>query len=160
MKTEDFLGNVWDVECMGCAINSQSMLAPGGLIKRTHNFCIHQDPLIPIPGFLVIASVRHIRSISDMHDIEYDEFAKLVKTTHHAIKKVTTTKSLTIVQEERSNHFHLWFFPWTQSVIKQYGQPSLTKIREIMVDYQGQQISKSKWAALEKTISKIRTFIQ
>ena len=110
MKTRDFLGDEWDIDCMGCAISNQLMTVPGGFIRKTNHFCVHQDPLIPLPGFLVIASLRHIQSISEMHKSEYDEFSALIRITHHAIKEATKIEYLTIVQEESSIHFHLWFF--------------------------------------------------
>jgi len=156
MKTTDFLGNEWDIGCMGCAISSGAMLVPGGMIQRTKHFCVHQDPCIPLPGFLVIASVRHIRSISQMQDFEYEEFSALVKTTHQAIKNATETEQLTIVQEESSIHFHLWFFPWTESVIEQYGPPSLTKIREIMRDFRKHVISEAECMKLRESIEQIK----
>lgn len=141
---------------MGCAISKGSMMPPGGFIKRTHHFCIHQDPLIPLPGFLVIASTRHIHSITEMEDIEYDELSKLIRATHQAVKDVTKIEYLTIVHEESSTHFHLWFFPWTNGVITQYGKPSLTKIREIMADYRKQPIDEPTWKDLEESIENIR----
>ena len=159
MKTKDFLGNEWNHDCMGCAINNQSMSVPGGFILKTSHFCVHQDPLIPLPGFLVIASLRHIRSISEMRESEYDEFSELVRITHHAIKEATQIECLTIVQEESSIHFHLWFFPWTQDVIKQFGQPTLTKIREIMTAYKKQPIGETEWKELRKSIEKIKTLL-
>ena len=91
-----------------------------------------------------------------MQESEYDEFSKLIRSAHYAIKHVTKTEYLTIVQEENSIHFHLWFFPWAQSVIEQYGQPSLTKIREIMADYRKQPVDESEWKELEKSIEKIK----
>ncbi|MGD8405953.1 MAG: hypothetical protein PVJ21_20020 [Anaerolineales bacterium] len=157
MKTKDFLGNEWDFDCMGCAVSNQLMSVPGGFIQKTDYFCIHQDPLIPLPGFLVIASLRHIRSISEMSNAEYDELAMLLRATHHAIKEATKIEYLTIAQEESSAHFHLWFFPWTQDVIEQYGQPSLTKIREIMVEYKKQSVSETKWGELRESIEMIKT---
>jgi diadenosine tetraphosphate (Ap4A) HIT family hydrolase len=160
MRTRDFLGNEWDIDCMGCAISNRSMLVPGDFILRTQYFCVHQDPLIPLQGFLVIAALRHIQSISEMQEPEYDEFSKLVRTAQHAIKETIKIKYLTIVQEESSVHFHLWFFPWTKNVIKQYEQPSLTKIREIMADYRNQLISEVEWKELEKTIEKIKTLLR
>ena len=160
MKTSDFLGNEWNIDCMGCAISNGAMLVPGGMIQRTKNFCVHQDPLIPLPGFLVIASIRHIRSISEMQEFEYEEFSTLVKTTHHAIKNATKVEYLTTIQEESSRHFHLWFFPWVESVINRYGQPSLTKIRQILIDYRKQAISESEWMELKKSIEKIKTLME
>lgn len=159
MKTTDFLGKEWSIDCMGCAISNGSMLVPGGFIYKTEYFAVHQDPLIPLPGFLVIASLRHIQSISDMKDSEFQEFAKLIKTTHKAIKESINIESLTIVQEENSIHFHLWFFPWTQAVIKNYGPPSLTKIREIMSDYRRQPIGETEWKELEQSIENIKARI-
>jgi len=141
---------------MGCAISRGSMSVPGGMIRRTKHFCVHQDPLIPLPGFLVIASLRHIRSISEMQVDEYAEFATVVKSTHEAIKGATGIAHLTLVQEESSKHFHLWFFPWTENVIKQYGPPSLTKIREIMLAYRQHVIGELEWVELKKSIEKIK----
>ena len=157
MKTRDFLGNEWDIDCMGCAISDGSMSVPGGFIKKTQHFCVHQDPLIPLPGFLVIASRRHIQSISEMNEFEYNEFAELVRIAHYAIKKATGIEHLTTVQEENSIHFHLWFFPWTQNVIERHGQPSLTKIREIMTAYKQQPVGEAEWKKLEKSIQQIKT---
>jgi diadenosine tetraphosphate (Ap4A) HIT family hydrolase len=156
MKIKDFLGNEWDIDCMGCAISDQSMSVPGGFIHRTQHFYVHQDPLIPLPGFLVIASSRHIQSISEMHESEYDDFTRLIRRSHYAIKEETKTEHLTIVQEESSPHFHLWFFPWTQRIIEQYGQPSLIKIREIMADQKKKSIDEREWKELEKSIEKIK----
>jgi hypothetical protein len=110
MKTRDFLGNVWDIDCMGCAISNGSMLVPGGLIRAAH----------------------------------------------HAIKQETRVEYLTMVQEESSIHFHLWFFPWATAIIEQYGQPSLTKIREIMVDMKKHAIGAAEWKELEKSIDRIK----
>ena len=142
---------------MGCAISNGTMPVPGGFIRKTQHFCVHQDPLIPLPGFLVIASLSHIRSISEMQAAEYQEFSGLLRATHAAIRQVSQVEYLTLVQEESSIHFHLWFFPWTSGVIERYGAPSLAKIREIMADYRKQAIGETEWKELEKSIEEIRT---
>ena len=141
---------------MGCAIGDGSMLVPGGFLQKTQHFGVHQDPLIPLPGFLVITSLRHIQSIFEMQDSEYQELAKLIQTARRAIQEVTNIDSLTIIQEESSIHFHLWFFPWTQDLIKRHGKPSLTRIREIMLDYRKKPIDEVEWQELEKSLEKIK----
>lgn len=156
MKTRDFLGNEWEIDCMGCAVSEGSMSVPGGLILRTQWFCVHQDPLIPLSGFLVIASMRHVQSISEMGDAEYQEFSKIIRVSHAAIKTVTRVNYLTLVQEESSKHFHLWFFPWTTEVVEQYGSPYLSKVREIMADFKGRTLGKTEWNELEKSIEAIK----
>ncbi len=144
---------------MGCDIAREVMCPPGGIIRRSAHFIIHQDPLVPLPGFLVVAAVRHINSIGDMAEDEYIEFAGLVKKTHRAIKNITGVEMLTLVQEERSSHFHLWFFPWAHQIIEKHGQPSLNKIRDIMAEYTQRTIYTAEWAALEETIEKIRNLL-
>ena len=158
MKTKDFLGHEWDIDCMGCAIGNGAMLVPGGIIQKTQYFCVIQDPAIPLPGFLVINSLRHFQSMVEMQEVEYTEFSNLLRATHQAIKKTTGVEYLTIVQEERSIHFHLWFFPWTPSVIEKYGKPSLSKIREIMSDFGHHIISDIQWKELEGSIEKIKRY--
>ena len=155
----DFIGNEWDVECLGCDINNGKVIVPGGLIFKSTNFVVHQDPLIPLPGFLVIASGRHYQSLYEMRDDEYREFSILVRKIHTAIKEVTKISRFTLVQEEDSVHFHLWFFPWTDSVVKHYGKPSLTKIREIMSDLRKNPIAQAEWSIIESQIARIRSIV-
>ena len=50
-KTKDFLGNEWEINCIGCAMGNDLMIVPGGIIKKIQYFCVHQDPLIPLEGF-------------------------------------------------------------------------------------------------------------
>jgi len=156
MITTDFLGNQWNIDCMGCAIAAGGMAVPGGFIRRSRYFCVHQDPLIPLPGFLVIASRRHIESIGEMEAAEYAEFSRLLRDTQRAIGSTVPVEALTIVQEEHSIHFHLWFFPWTGALIEQYGPPSLSSIRAIMADFRKQPIGAGEWAKLEQSIQAIR----
>ncbi len=159
MIIQDFLGNEFDIDCMGCAISDGSMAVPGGFIRNTQHFIVHQDPLIPLSGFLVIASQRHIQSVSEMQDAEYEDFTMLIRATHRAIKEVTNVEYLTTVQEDRSRHFHLWFFPWTQRVIKQFGPPSLTRIRPIIADYSRNTIGDADWEVLEKEIKMLKVHL-
>ena len=154
----DFLGHEWTFDCMGCAIADGSMQVPGGFIRLTEHFCVHQDPLIPLPGFLVIGARRPIRSIAEMERAEYGEFAALLRETEIAIHAATGVDYLTIVQEERSIHFHLWFFPWTVEIIKKYGPPSLEKIRAILAEYQRQVLSADEWKKLKTVIEEIKVW--
>ena len=159
MPTRDFLGKEWKLKCMGCDIAGNSMIVPGGIIKEDKYFIVHQDPLIPLPGFIVIASKRHFKSIDQMNSMEYKSFVRLLLCTQIAIKQALKTKYLTIVQEESSIHFHLWFFPWSNDVIKLFGEPSLASIREIMKKLKEKSITNTEWKKLEKTIVKIKTLI-
>ena len=133
------------------------MAVPGGFIFRGEHFCVHQDPLIPLPGFLVIASFRHFHSLAEMEEAEYLEFSTLFHITPSAIKQATGVGHLTLVQEESSIHFHAWFFPWTQRMIESYGKPSLSLIRTIMSDLGNQPVDRQQWQELSDSIDKIKS---
>jgi diadenosine tetraphosphate (Ap4A) HIT family hydrolase len=157
--TPDFLGRQWTYDCMGCAVANHSLLPPGGLIAIGNHFYVHQDPLIPLPGFLVIGARRHFQGILDMRKDEYREFAELLRRTEIAIRRTVGVEFLTLVQEEHSNHFHLWFFPWTAEILAKYGPPGLGKIREVIADHRKQTIESDAWAVLEASIEELRNWM-
>lgn len=104
----------------------------------------------------MIASKRHIQSIVEMNDEEYEELSRLIRETRRAIQETTQVENMTLIQEERSAHFHLWFFPWTKEVVERYGNPSLTRIREIMADFQAKSIDETEWNELEAKLKIMR----
>jgi len=91
-----------------------------------------------------------------MQEPEYGEFVRLVRMAHSAVKAATGIEQLTLVQEESSMHFHLWFFPWTPWVVETFGQPSLAKIRDIIAAMRKQPINDGAWKELENSMEKIR----
>jgi diadenosine tetraphosphate (Ap4A) HIT family hydrolase len=153
------LGNTWEFDCLGCAIARGTMAVPGGFILKTQHFCVHQDPLIPLPGFIVVGSNRHILAINEMTEPEYADFTVLLRRTQAAIKAAIQVEYLTLIQEEHSSHFHLWFFPWSAEVLQQYGEPALKSIREIMAAESRQVIDQARWSTLEAAIIKIKESI-
>ena len=65
-------------DCLGCAIALGRLLPPGGRLGESEHFVVHQDPEVPIRGFLIIASKRHLRSIAEMSAAEAAELFALV----------------------------------------------------------------------------------
>jgi len=127
----DFLNNDWDVDCIGCCIANGSMKVPGGIIRETKNFYLHQDPEIPIEGFMIIATKRHISSISELDFDEMLELAELTYKARNIIKKIGNINEFTIIQEERAQHFHIWLFPrcsWMEEIFDN----SIASIRDIL----------------------------
>jgi len=78
MIIKDFMNNEWNCECIGCSIGNGEIVPPGGIIADTKNFVLHQDPEVPIGGFLIIASKKHIKSISELSLEESTELFELV----------------------------------------------------------------------------------
>ena len=96
---KDFLNNKWETHCIGCSIGAKEMVPLGGLIRETRNFCLHQDPEIPIKAFLVITAQKHISSISELSHEESRELFDLVYETRNVLKKIDDITEITIVQE-------------------------------------------------------------
>lgn len=156
MKIKDFLGIEWDVARMGCAISENSMSAPGGLIQKANFFCVHQDPLNPLPGFLVISSRRHIQSISDLQKSEYGEIFLSSQSDPFRNQDRDRHRESNDYSGREFKPLAFVVFSWTRQIIEKYGKPLLTKIREIIADYRDQTIDEVEWGVLEETIDKIR----
>lgn len=131
MIIKDFLNNEWTCKCIGCSIGSGEIMPPGGIIAETKNFVLHQDPEVPIKGFLIIASKEHIKSIAQLTQEEAAELFDLVYRARLAMNNIVDITEITIIQEERSGHFHLWLLP-RYEWMKDKFENSLSSIREIM----------------------------
>lgn len=131
MIIKDFMNNEWSCKCLGCSIGNGEVIPPGGIIAETKNFLLHQDPEVPIKGFLIIASKKHIQSISQITPGESLELFDLVYRARLAMKNTADINEVTIIQEERSGHFHLWLLPKYEWMTDKFGN-SLSSIREMM----------------------------
>jgi diadenosine tetraphosphate (Ap4A) HIT family hydrolase len=139
-------------ECVGCAIAAKVIEPPGSLILETKNFVLHQDPVIPIKGFLIIASKKHISSIAQLSFEEARELFDLVYRARIAMSCIPGIQNVTIIQEERSSHLHIWLFPRYEWMNRQFDN-SLTSVREITKlarkEHQTDENNKEVLAAVE-----------
>lgn len=131
MIIKDFINNEWSCKCIGCAIGTGEVVPPGGIIAETKNFVIHQDPEVPIKGFLIIASKKHIQSISQITPEESSELFDLLYRARLTMKNTGYINEVTVIQEERSGHFHIWLLPSYDWMTDRFGN-SLSSIREMM----------------------------
>lgn len=101
-------------ECTGCKIaNEESNF----IIYETENFVLLQDPEVPLKGFLIVQAKEHVNSIIHFKEEQQIELIKLINKARLALKELNICHEVTIVQEERSKHFHIWLFPnydWMQ----------------------------------------------
>ena len=131
MRTEtDFLGNEMVFDCMGCDITSGKLMVPGGIIYQGDATILAADPEAPIPGFLIVNVKRHVRSLSELNDAERHEVSDVVAVAERALKSLGISE-VTLVQEERSSHFHIWIFPNYDWMTEQFGK-GVSYLRDIM----------------------------
>jgi diadenosine tetraphosphate (Ap4A) HIT family hydrolase len=121
MNRKDILGNEIKSKCVGCAIVRGEVKLPGGIIYDGESIILAVDPEIPIPGFLIITSKRHIQSFAELTADERTETGNTIAIAERAIKDLKIAETVTLVQEERSKHFHIWIFPDQEWMQEKFG---------------------------------------
>ena len=118
----DFLGNKWNYDCMGCSISKKEITIPGGIIFEGKYTILGADPEVPIPGFLIVNVKRHVNSFSELHKEERYEVMDVLSLAEKALRELNVTNEVTIVQEERSKHLHIWIFPNYDWMTEKFGK--------------------------------------
>lgn len=113
-KIIDISGVEYEIDCIACAIQKREVKLPVERIAETSHFVLEQDLEYPIEGFCILASKRHIHSISEFTKEEEEDFIALLLSARRAMKDILGIEDVTLVQEEStsSSHFHMWLFPW------------------------------------------------
>ncbi|MFR8104389.1 MAG: HIT family protein [Clostridia bacterium] len=150
----DFLGKEWKYDCMGCAIAKHALIPPGGLIYEDKNFTLQQDPEIPIKGFLIINIKRHVHSITELSEEERNALGQLLTTAVNALKNLNITNEVTIIQEERSKHYHVWIFP-THSWMEEKIGKGVFHLKE-MCEYAKKNASDEEKMEIVETVEKLK----
>ena len=117
----DIFNNKISFNCMGCDIANHKMIPPGGYVYEDDLINVSADPLIPIVGFMVLGINRHINSLSQMSENELFKVVDVLNKTVTIVKEVCNIETVTIIQEEESNHFHIWILP-NYEWMKQFGK--------------------------------------
>ena len=157
MNRKDILGNDIKSECVGCAIVRGEVNLPGGIIYDGESIILAADPEIPIPGFLIITSKRHIQSFAELSSEERTEIGDIIALAERAIKDLKIAETVTLVQEERSKHFHVWIFPNQEWMLEKYGY-GLQYLRDINA-YARQNASDEIVEKVIKTVEEIKRYI-
>jgi diadenosine tetraphosphate (Ap4A) HIT family hydrolase len=97
--------------CLSCALTHGTKDTIGGVVTQSSNFQIRQDYSVPISGFMILATKRHIKSIDEFTQEERLEFIELLYNTRQKMKIVLGIETIYLIQEEDAAHFHLWLFP-------------------------------------------------
>jgi diadenosine tetraphosphate (Ap4A) HIT family hydrolase len=134
-----FLGEKFQVECLGCSQANKEIIPPSGLIYESDNFILHQNPKIPIKGFLIISSKKYCKSLMEFSDKQKLELINIINLGIRLLKDNNIVDEITIIQEENSKHFHIWLFPCHAWMYKKF-KNDISQIKKI-------------WAYAEKNTS-------
>lgn len=153
----DFLGNTLKYDCMGCALTNHQITPPGGIIYESENFLINPDPEVPINGFLIVNVKKHLNSIIELTKNEQIELISLINLAIKALKDLGITNEVTIVQEERSRHLHVWIVPNHEWMVTKFGK-GVIHLRDIFTYAQENATEEDKKEILN-SIAKIKKYI-
>ena len=73
---------------------------------------------------------RHIQSFAELTADERTEIGNTITIAERALKELKIAETVTLVQEERSKHFHIWIFPNQEWMLEKYGY-GLQYLRDI-----------------------------
>ena len=116
-NTLHFLGNSYSYNCLGCEISMKNIVPPGGVIYEDETFLLAADPEVPLNGFLIVNVKKHINSMTELTVSEQHKMIEIICKAITVLKELNVCDEVTIIQEERSKHFHVWLFPnynWMQ----------------------------------------------
>ena len=116
------MSDIINNKCTGCSVSNKEIPLVGGFIYETENFILLQDPEVPLKGFLIVQAKKHLNSLINFNEEQQIELIKLINKSRMALNELNICKEVTIVQEERSKHFHIWLFPNYEWMQEKFGK--------------------------------------
>lgn len=149
------MNDIIDDKCTGCRVANGKI---GTIIHETKNFVLLQDPEVPIKGFLIIQSKKHLNSFINFNEDEREELNKLLFKARKSLNDLNICQEVTIVQEERSKHFHIWLFPYFDWMKEKFGK-GIKYLRDINEYVVQNATEKDKQEALD-TIEQLKVYFR
>lgn len=105
-------GETIEVECLSCALVNGVIEPEGGVVVETEHFHAHQDVAYPIPGLIILASKRHLKSLDELTEAERLDYITILSKIRKAQREVLGIESVYyFYNEDTTHHFHTWMVP-------------------------------------------------
>ncbi|WP_418312486.1 HIT family protein [Planococcus plakortidis] len=105
-------GETVEVECLSCALVNGLIEPEGGVVMVTEHFHAHQDVAYPIPGLIILASKRHLKSLDELTEEERIDYITVLAEIRKAQRNVLGIESVYyFYNEDTTHHFHTWMVP-------------------------------------------------
>jgi diadenosine tetraphosphate (Ap4A) HIT family hydrolase len=152
-------GKAAAVNCVGCQIEKGEIDAADFLVVRTEHFMVSQDLEVPLPGFYIISTRRHVFSVDEFTVEEQVELGKLLHAVRSGMRKELKIKTVYLFQDEANdNHFHLWLFPrWEW--MKPFGF-KVQSVRSIVDHAKTTMRTRENFEKAKKMTGKMRVFMR
>lgn len=132
MMIKDIIGIEYELSgCLGCEIVNQNLNPVGGILYKNEYFVVAQDFELPIDGFIVISSIRHVEQLAELSDKERMNLIDLINKTINILKSNNIAEEYNIILEEKCGyHFHVWLMPRHKWMQEKFGKV-MKHIKEI-----------------------------
>jgi len=138
---------------------SDGILFPNERVIITEFFDVHQDWMMPIPGFFIIESLRKIRSVAELNDEEAIDFINLIRKIRSGMKDILGIEDIYLFQNEDSKYsFHLWVFPRHQWM-EQFGR-RIESVRQIMNYAKENMANEEIFQQVKASVTKMRDYMK
>ena len=138
-RIKDITGNEFELNgWLGCEIVNGKLKPFGEILHKNENFVIAQDFELPINGFIVISSIRHIEKFTDLSEIEQIDLSKLISRILSILRNHNIAEEFNIILEEKQGiHFHVWLMPRHKWMIEKFGKvlKNIKPIQEYALEY-------------------------
>lgn len=159
MKITNIYNQEETVKCLSCDLVNRKIPVPGGSIFESKYFDAQQDFEIPIPGFVIVVSKRHIKSIDEFNEEESADFMSFMVKIRKAMRNVLGIECVYLIQEEDTeHHFHVWIFPITQDFREKYGK-GIENVRPYMEYARAELKTKENLEIVESATRKLREYL-
>lgn len=156
----DIKGIKKKIGCLGCAMQKGEVEGRGGSIAQTKHFDAHQDYEIPIPGFMILASKRHLQSVDEFTDEEREDFIDFLCKLRKTMRRACGIQIVYLIQEEdTSHHFHVWMFPMQEWLVEKFGR-KIQSVRPIMEHARENLKTPENLKKVDETIEKMKIYFQ
>ena len=149
------------IDCIGCALQRGEIKCIGEIVAETDHFEVQQDYEIPIPGFMILASKKHLKGIGDFSEQERKEYIDFLFTIRTAMTKALHVDYVYIIQEEdtisESSHFHVWLFP-RYEWMNEFGR-GIKSVKPIMEHARKHMKTKEDLAKVKEAAITIKKYI-
>lgn len=124
MQIIDLANNKIEIKnCLGCEIVNNDIKIWGGVLYNSKHFIVTQDIELPIDGFIIITSKRHIEKFVDLYLEEQQELTNIIYTTLKILEDNKIAPEYNVILEEKAGyHFHIWLMPRHQWMIQKFGK--------------------------------------
>lgn len=124
-------------ECLGCEIVKGKLDAFGGILYNGEYFTLTQDFELPINGFLIITSKRHIAKYIELTQMERLELQDIIFKALKILEENNIAEEYNVILEEKAYHFHVWLMPRHKWMIDKFGKvlKNIKPIQEFAIKY-------------------------